>query len=124
MTIPFSTIISPAFQEAFKRALATRVSSRTGYWLAKLSSIFEVELLLFNTQRDKLVTELGQPVKDQPGQYQIPTEKMQQFVNELSSLDHSVELGLPPDLKLELPQDFIPEDWIGLIALDLFNPPT
>jgi hypothetical protein len=124
MTIRLATIIAPAFQENFKRVLATRaVPARTGYWLAKLHKTCSEELALFDATRAKLFQKLGQPVEGQPGQVIIPPDKVPEFRSELDSLDHDVELGLPAELKLQLPETFTPEDWSDLIALDLFNPP-
>ena len=123
MTIRLSAIVSPAFQESFKRVLAASVPKRTGYWLSKISKVFESEVQLFNEQRNKLFKELGQPVDGQPDQVSIPTDKVPEFMSEINSLDHDVELGLPAELKLQLPESFVPEDWSALIALDLFNPP-
>jgi hypothetical protein len=124
MTIRLSTLVSPEFQESFKRVLAARAPALTGYWLAKLSKVFAAEAQSFNEVRDNLLIELGTPIEGQPGQYSIPPENVSKFTDELTSLDHDVELDLPEGLKLKLPDDFIPGDWSALIALDLFDPPA
>jgi hypothetical protein len=124
MTIRLSAIVSPAFQDSFKRVLAVRSPALTGYWLAKFDKVFAAEAQSFNEVRDKVLLELGTSVEDQPGQYNIPPENVPKFTAELTSLDHDVELGLPEGLKLKLPPEFIPDDWSALIALDLFDPPA
>lgn len=123
MTIRLSTIVSPAFQDSLKRVLAASVPARTGYWLSKLSKVFDGEVKAFNEQRTKLFQKLGQPVEGHHDQVSIPADKVPEFTAEMNSLDHDVDLGLPADLKIQLPESFVPEDWSALIALDLFNPP-
>lgn len=123
MTLRLLTVVSPAFQESFKRVLAVSSPAQTGYWLAKLSKVFSTESQLFLEQRDKLIRSLGVPVEGQPEQVSIPPENLQKFTDELTSLDHDVDLGLPDGLQLKLPESFIPDDWSALIALDIFSPP-
>jgi len=124
MTIRFSTIVNQSFQDSFKRVLASEVPAKTGLWLAKISNVIKGELQLFNEQRNLLFKRLGQPIEDQPDQVTIPPDKVPEFMAELQSLDHDIELGLPEGLKLKLPEAFIPEDWAALITLDLFEVPT
>lgn len=124
MTIRFSTIVSQSFQDSFKRVLASTVPAKTGLWLAKISKVIEGELQLFNEQRNLLFKRLGQPIEGQPDQMTIPPDKVPEFMAELESLDHDIELGLPEGLKLKLPETFVTEDWSALIALDLFEEPT
>lgn len=124
MTIRLSTIVNQSFQDPFKRVLASTVPAKTGLWLAKISKVIESELQLFNEQRTLLFKRLGRPIEDQPDQVSIPPDKVPEFMEELQSLDHDIELGLPEGLKLKLPDTFVPEDWAALIALDLFEEPA
>ena len=123
MTIRLSIIVAPDFQDSFKRVLASSMPARTGYWLSKLSKVIDAEVQAFNEQRNKLFQRLGQPTEGHADQVSIPADKVPEFITEINSLDHDVGLGLPADLKLQLPESFSPGDWAALIALNLFNPP-
>jgi len=114
----------PLFLSPLRRALkASGVPAKTAYWLSKISTICEKEFEAFNAVRSAKIQELGEAVPDVPGQFTLPPDKVAKLIEEMTSLDHEVDLGIPEGLKLKLPLSCTPEDWQPLIALDLFEPP-
>lgn len=113
------------FIDAFNRALSTpSTPAKTGYWLGKILKKCADEVKEFSEAKNKLVIAHGAPVEGQEGQYAVPAEKLEDFYKELSSLDHEVDFGLPAELKLPLPANFTPADWMPLMAsLDIFEEP-
>ncbi len=114
----------PLFLTPLRRALKNPgVPAKTAYWLGKISAVCEKEFAEFNAIRAAKIQELGEPIEGSPGQFNLQPEKVQELVNEMTSLAREVDLGIPDGLKLKLPTSCTPEDWQPLIALDLFEPP-
>lgn len=113
------------FIDAFNRALATpSTPAKTGYWLGKILKKCVDEVREFGEAKNKLVLAYGEPVEGQDGKYNVPAEKLEGFYKEIASLDHEVDFGLPADLKLPLPANFTPADWMPLMStLDIFEEP-
>ncbi len=132
LTIPLVTICaasedgSQSFLKSFRRLLATPdVPARTAYWLNKMHKTISAEVEAFNVERDKLVMNLGAPVEGEPGRFNIKPENMAKFVEEITSLDHPVDLGVPAELRLKLPDNITPAEWLPLMdAVDLFEEPA
>lgn len=131
-TIPLLTICASSpdgpnsFLNDFLRILATPdVPARTGYWLSRIHKLLVSEVKEFHMARDKLIMSLGSPIEGKPGQFELKPENLAKLEAELKTLDHEVDLGVPADLKLELPANFTPADWMPLInAVDLFKEPV
>lgn len=126
-TIPLLTICSARenqspFMAALKRAMSTpRTPAKTGLYLIKLHTQCSSEVEAFGVVRDKLVSELGTPVKDEPGRVRFEGESAERFAKEMDSLQRDVEVPTPA-AKLPLPPEFTPEDWLPIIAaLDIFE---
>ncbi|MEI6871835.1 MAG: hypothetical protein WCL08_06080 [Verrucomicrobiota bacterium] len=113
------------FIDAFNRVLSTpSTPAKTGYWLGKIRTKCLSEIKEFEEVKNKLVIAHGVPVEGQEGQYTVPAEKLEEFYKELASLDHEVDFGLPAELKLPLPANFTPVDWVPLMSsLDIFEEP-
>lgn len=113
------------FIDAFRRALATpNVPAKTGYWLGKVFGLCKAESDVFAAVRAKKIQELGTPDPENPDKFNLPPEAMKKFVEEMTSLDRDIDLGVPADLKFKLPPVFTPSDWQPLLALDLFEEPS
>lgn len=132
LTLPLMTICassadgSQSFLHSFRRILATPdVPAKTGYWLARIHKVITSEVQGFQEARDKIIANLGTPVEGSPGQFTFTEERGTKFQEEVASLDHPVDLGVPAELKLHLPDNFTPAEWLPLMdALDLFHEPA
>lgn len=130
MTLRFLTVVGindkgdRPFMDAFTRALATpRTPAMTGYWLGKLYEQCAKEVEAFEAQRVKLLQELGTPVEG--GRYRLDGDALARFNAELLSMDRDMDVALPAGMKLKLPPDFTPADWMPLmVALDCFEIPN
>lgn len=113
---------SMPFLDTFKRALATPgVPARTGYWLGKIHKACTEAAADFEAARNKRVLEIGETLES--GAKQVPADKRAAFQSEILAMDHELDLGVPAELRLALPALFTPEDWLPLLALELFEEP-
>lgn len=114
----------PLFLSPLRRASkAQGVPAKTAIWLIKILTVCEKEFEAFSAVRAAKIQEFGDAVPDAPGQFTLPPDKVTKLIEEMTSMDHEVDLGIPEGLKLKLPTFCTPEDWQPLIALDLFDPP-
>lgn len=116
---------SKPFLAAFRRVLDTPLHAKTAYWLGKIYRTCLSEAEAFDAVRNKRVIELGMPVEGKPGKFQIPNDKMQAFIEELTAMERDIDLAVPAGLKLKLPEEYTPADWEPLLSKleNLFEEP-
>ena len=108
--------------DCLQSILGTELPARTGYWLEKIRKVVHAEVSTVDEHRTALIRKLG--TEEEPGKFRLEPEAMQEFHQEMESLQHDVELPMDADLKLSLPKTYVPEDWRPITdVLDIFHPP-
>ena len=84
MTVTLETIFNA--KEALTAFSQKELSIATSYRVAKLLKTVNAELETFNTQRIKLLQDIGSTLSEDGTQYTIPTDKRAEFAEKFSQL--------------------------------------
>lgn len=93
------------------------LSIATSYKVAKLIKAVNVELETFNSQRIKLLQDIGSSLSENGEQYIIPTDKRAEFAEKFAQL-LAVEVEMPDKIAISGEKVSVSPD--VLIALDPF----
>lgn len=75
---------------ALQKLAAEKLTAKALYRVSKTLSRLDKEIGFFNTERCKIVEELGEKVKDKEGAYEIPAANREEFnkrIKELSDIE-------------------------------------
>lgn len=93
---------------ALQKLAAEKLTAKTLYRVSKTLSRLDKEIVFFNTERCKIVEELGEKVENKEGAYEIPAANCEEFnkrIKELSDIEIDppiaiVKLSTVEDIRL------------------------
>jgi len=109
-------------KEPLQQLVSTKLPIRISHALAQLASMLDGQLLVIESEREKLIKHYGEPSETNPNQIEVTPENISAFsveVGELMQIEVDVAIE-PVEIKLDsLPEDFSVEP-VLLMALRRF----